>query len=787
MKKVLLVEDEAIIAFEEASQLRSFGYEVITAGHGEEAVRLASKELGADLVLMDIDLGEGIDGAETARRILADRGIPIVFLTSHSERETVERVRNISRYGYVMKDAGAFVLQASLETAFDLFEARERALESEARQRALLRAVPDPVWVKDTEGVFIACNGSFERLVDTEEKNVIGKTDYDFVGREEAELYRENDRKAIASGKPTVFEEPLTLALAGKKSVMETVKTPLFGRDGRLLGVIGTTREITERKRFEEALRESEAKYRDLVEKALVGVYIIQDGLFRFVNERFAKIIGYSVEEIVDKISIYETIHPDDRGIAEEYIQKRLSGEVASTEYEFRSIRKDGSFVHVRVLGTYTTYRGRPAIMGTTVDITDMKLAEEALKKKVLALSQPLNEPGDLSLTDLFDLEALQRVQDDFAAATNVASLITFPDGTPITKPSNFHPLCTMIRATEAGRLNCNASDAAIGRLNEKGPIVMPCLSAGLWNAGASITLGGKHIANWLIGQVRNEEIDKAKIIDYADRIGADREEFERAFAEVPVMTTEQFNKVARALFSFANELSLKAYQNVQQARFITEREKIEKRLEKSNQEKLVLLKEMQHRMKNTLGIVASLLSLERGRTNDNRVREVFLDLTARLHTIGRLYEQLYERDELAEVNLANYLEDISLALQATYSSGPESISLVFSLEPVGLDIKRAVNLGLILNELLTNAFKYAYPEGGGGEIRLSLEIRDSAVLRISDDGRGLPPDFAERKGLGLEIVEVLVDQLAGSFTIGNTGKGTEAVLTFPIRPSEPA
>jgi len=175
---------------------------------------------------------------------------------------------------------------------------------------------------------------------------------------------------------------------------------------------------------------------------------------------------------------------------------------------------------------------------------------------------------------DIFDLEYIQTIQDAFAKATGVASIITRTDGTPLTRPSNFCRLCIeVIRNTETGRQNCYKSDASLGRYNPAGPTIQPCLSGGLWDAGASITVGGRHIANWLIGQVRNERQDDARMLAYAEEIGADKDEFMQALSEVPFMSTEQFQNVAEALFVLANEISEKAYQNQQLAKTVRERE----------------------------------------------------------------------------------------------------------------------------------------------------------------------------------------------------------------------
>jgi len=171
-----------------------------------------------------------------------------------------------------------------------------------------------------------------------------------------------------------------------------------------------------------------------------------------------------------------------------------------------------------------------------------------------------------LSFKELFDLDQLQKIQDSFAQATGVASIITDPYGLPITTPSNFCNLCkNIIRKTEKGLANCIQSDAVIGQYNPDGPIIQACLSGGLWDAGASINVAGNHIANWLIGQVRNEKTDVKKVLEYAKTIGADQNEFAKALNEVTVMSFDQFKDISQCLYLIANQLSEQAYQRFKQ------------------------------------------------------------------------------------------------------------------------------------------------------------------------------------------------------------------------------
>ena len=216
-------------------------------------------------------------------------------------------------------------------------------------------------------------------------------------------------------------------------------------------------------------------------------------------------------------------------------------------------------------------------------EVAERKRMEAALEKRLVALTRPLDHPEGITFEDLFDPTAIQRLQDEFSAATGVASIITHPDGTPITQPSNFCRLCAgIIRCTQTGCANCFRSDALLGHQHPEGPLIQPCLSGGLWDAGASITVGDRHIANWLIGQVRDETQSDEKMREYARVIGADEAAVVEAFHQVPAMPLARFAQIAQVLFTLTNQISASAYQNVQQARFISERKQAEEALRES-------------------------------------------------------------------------------------------------------------------------------------------------------------------------------------------------------------
>ncbi|MDK9708892.1 MAG: PocR ligand-binding domain-containing protein [Desulforhopalus sp.] len=332
-------------------------------------------------------------------------------------------------------------------------------------------------------------------------------------------------------------------------------------------------------------LVESEKRYRTIFEQAAVGiVHCNLSGQILSANSGFANFLGYSTEELLN-LYIKEITFPEDIAADSQSIGELAAGKATRFAKDKRYVRKDGSVVwgHVTV-SVLDDEKGKPMmLLATTQDIHSRKMAEDVIARRVLSLTQPLTGAASVSFEDLFNLDDIQRLQDQFAKATGVASIITRTDGTPITKPSNFTRLCSeLIRTSAKGLANCRKSDAALGQLLTTGPIVQPCLSGGLWDAGAGISVGGRHIANWLIGQVRDETQTEEAIRRYGREIGIDEEQIAKAFQEVPAMSRRHFEEISEMLFTLAKRLSATAYRNLQQARFIADLKGTEEKLRHS-------------------------------------------------------------------------------------------------------------------------------------------------------------------------------------------------------------
>jgi PAS domain S-box-containing protein len=1033
-KTILLVEDEPLIAMGEKVALERYGYRVVTASSGERALELYPADPSLDLVLMDIDLGRGLDGPATATLLLELRPIPIVFLSSHGERETVEKTEAIASYGYVVKNSGITVLDASIKMAFRLFDANRRLVdtnrrladanlrlaEGERRFEALYRHMIEGAAlheiVRDESGVpfdyrIVDTNPAFERQLGIPRASVIGKTSREAYGVPEPP-YFDTYLRVATTAEPVVFE---TWFAAMERYFSISVYSPYADAFATIF------EDITERRQAESALRESEDRFRSIVENSAAGYFRIdREGLFRDVNAAWLRLHGYGkadeilgrhfsetqvgidregAQAIVDRlfdgmvvpaaefsrrckdgsigwhvftvtsirsggeivglegflIDISErkrievalaesegslrnalsaakagtwswnidtnenhwsdelwplyglekgcvapcwdswcaTIHPDDLSNVEKAIGAAVeAGNELSNEWRVRGAdrwlmsqgkpERDAAGRLVRYLGVVLDITGRkeaerafqeasrlnqqildsvqegiivydlelrclvwntfmetitgksaadvlgrkPAevfgfleksgvisgleralvgevvvtedfpfanegagrsgwatdisaplrsqsgeiigVIGTVVDTTAKKLAEDQASKRLVALTRPSGD-GTISFEELFDLDEIQAIQDEFSDATGVASIITSPDGRPLTAPSNFTRLCRdLIRGTEKGLANCFKSDAIIGAGRVDGPVVHRCLSGGLWDAGASIDVGGHHVANWLIGQVRDEAQTEEGMRDYAMEIGADEKAFLEAYRQVPSMPRERFEKVAKAFFTLSRQLSTTAWQNVLQARHIAERRRGEERIQSLLEEKELLLREVHHRIKNNMNNIHSLLDFQSVIAGDVATTEALREAGGRVKSMMLLYDRLYLSTDHNSLSIADYLPSLVDEIVATWR-GVFAGSVEKHIGDFVLEAKVLQPLGIIVNELLTNVMKYAFAGRPGGAITVSATLEGRLVrVEIRDDGVGMPEGVGPEAspGFGLRLVGALATQLGGTIRV---------------------
>jgi two-component system, sensor histidine kinase PdtaS len=216
--------------------------------------------------------------------------------------------------------------------------------------------------------------------------------------------------------------------------------------------------------------------------------------------------------------------------------------------------------------------------------------------------------------------------------------------------------------------------------------------------------------------------------------------------------------------------------------RDISDRKMVENKLRESLKEKEVLLKEVHHRVKNNLQIVSSMLNLQLDRLTDRQAVASFMESQNRVRSIALFHEKLYQSRDLARIDVGEYLRGVVTGLFATYGADPGNVSLRVEAEDVPLDVDGAISCGLIVNELVSNALKYAFPDGRRGEVRVGLRREGSdVVLEVVDDGTGLPADLDldDPGTLGLKLVSILAEQVRGTIEVRRS-PGTRFLIHFP-------
>jgi PAS domain S-box-containing protein len=256
--------------------------------------------------------------------------------------------------------------------------------------RTLVNTIPDLVWLKDVNSAFLACNPKFERLLGAKEADIIGKTDHDFFDKELADFFRQKDIEALEAGKPLVNEELVTYADDGHEEYLETIKSPMCDANGKLIGVLGVGRDVTEHKDTEKALKEKSNELQRSYERFQVAVNGSQDGIWDwdlytdeiYFSPRWKAMIGFEDYEVHNKFSIFkERIHPDDGKKVMKHLGKYLKNEISDYKVEFRFRHKNGNYIWVLARGAaLRDENGFPYRMaGSHTDITDRKRAENEL------------------------------------------------------------------------------------------------------------------------------------------------------------------------------------------------------------------------------------------------------------------------------------------------------------------------------------------------------------------------------------------------------------------------
>ncbi|UCE40803.1 MAG: PAS domain S-box protein [Candidatus Aminicenantes bacterium] len=583
-------------------------------------------------------------------------------------------------------------------------QAEEALRESEERFKILFQSAPDAYYLSDLKGTLIDGNKMAEKLTGYKKEELVGKS---FLKLrllpptqipKAAKLLMKNT-EGISTG-PDEFR---LHRKDGTKAMVGISTHPVKIKDQTL--ILGIARDITERKRAEEAIKESEEKFRMLAEKSPNMIFINKKGRIVYANQQCEEVMGYRREEFYSPdFDFFSMIEPDSIGIVKANFQKHIKGDEVSP-YEYSLITKAGKKIDAIVTTKLISFGGESAILGIITDITERKQAEEALRKseeKYRHLVENTNE---------------------VLYATDENGIITYIS--PVAKTlSGYSPSEVM----------------------------------------------GKNFMQFVF----KEDMEVA-LKNFQKNIKGKPEP-----SECRIVTKSGDLKWIRSSDRpiFLNELFL-GVQGVLSD--ITDQKRAEEEIKASLKEKEAMMREIHHRVKNNLQIVSSLLRLQARSIKSKTLIDTFEIAQNRIKSMALIHEVLYLSENLDKINFSDYIKRITNHLFAMFSRKAKKIKLELDVGEYYLDIDKAIPCGLIINELVSNAFKHAFPDGKTGKIQVYLNNKlDRYTVVVKDTGVGFPDDvdMNNTETLGLQLVNDLVKQIEGAYQLQRDG-GTTFKIVF--------
>jgi PAS domain S-box-containing protein len=839
-RSVLVVEDEALVAMTEKMQLEKYGYAVTTVATGEKAVEAVRFSTDIDLILMDIDLGSGIDGTQAAARILEDRDIPIVFLSSHTAPEVVAKTEKITSYGYVVKNSNITVLDASIKMAFKLFEAKQVLSAKEevlVYQREFMSYViqhsRSAIAVHDRDLKYLYVSQQYLDSYHVKERDVIGRHHYD-VFPDLPEKWRLVHQKALRGEVLSAENDPFERE-DGTTELTRWECRPWYERDGVIGGIIIYTEVITEQKRTEAALAETVKLLSRAQEMAHIGYWQLDLKANRLIwSDEVFRIFGFEPQQFtVTYESFLNLVHPDDRAAVDSAYTRSIEDGRSWYEIEHRIVLQDSGEVrnvHERCEHERDASGAVIRSMGMIQDISERKQAEgryqdlfnysndaifvhemgdDDLPSRNIDVNEQASRLLGYSRDELLSLSAKEVVPVEHAPsmfhhAQELAEKghLTFEtenirsDGRviPVEVSAYLHQegLRRFVVSSVRDISNRKHFEQELFNKNEYLEAILRTTPDGFWVVAPDRAIASVNDAYCRMSGYDAEDLMGMRIndIDATETPEESTLRIERVMENGSETFETKHRRKDGTLFDV--EVSSSRLDRpdgvffVSFCRDITDRKQSENAIRKLLHEKEMLVEEVQHRIKNNINTMTSLLSLQAQVADEPTAVAELENARGRLASLGALYEYLYRTEGDAHGSLHGYVMQLVLHETRVFPHG-EQVEISSEIEECIVPVKTLSTLGLIVNELITNAMKHAFRDHPNPRLVITGNRHDEGYeLVVEDNGPGFEAFNTGRatSGLGSTIVNSLIDQLGGSIHI-ESDNGAHVTVVFPITDEE--
>lgn len=620
-------------------------------------------------------------------------------------------------------------------------QAEQTLRENEQFLRSIYDGVEQAIFVvdvrEDDEFYFVGINPAHERLSGLRSVDLEGKTPEQSLPAELAAAVRQRYQTCLETGETMTYEE--CLCFQDEPSWWITNLAPLRDQQSRIYRIVGTSININSRKHTEKQLELQDTIVRTMAE----GVCLVRetDGTIVYANPKFEHLFGYAPGELngqpVSRVN-YEDGTIDSETIARK-IMEGIS-RLGEYSYEIQNVKKDGTPFWCWATSSKFDHPEQGVVyVAVHQDITDRKALEQELAHQRHLLEQEL--------------------------AHNRQLLDTFITSAPV-------GMCVL-----DNQLRYTLVNEALAANNQRS--AADHLGKTIWEIVPDFAAAQADVFRHAL--ITGETTLGAEVVsEMPDCPGVKRTWLVSLF---PIQTQTATALVFQVSDSDAAADSLGIIITE-----ITERKQAEEQIKASLQEKEVLLQEIHHRVKNNLQIIDSLLQMQYRRTQEPNAAAILLESQHRIKSIALVHEKLYRSDDLAHIDFSDYVRSLVANLIDSYQTSSSRVTVLTQISNIVLNIDQAIPCGLIINELVSNAFKYAFPENQTGQIQISLEVSAPGwlTLTVADNGTGIPADIdlQKTKSLGLKMVRGLATQLAGTAEI-HRQPGTLVQVSFPAGHTE--
>jgi PAS domain S-box-containing protein len=603
----------------------------------------------------------------------------------------------------------------------------QASLDKEQRlSKTIIENLPGIVTVVNSDNQLLRWNKNLGKELGYTEADIKEKSALDFIHPQE----QEKGAKAITK----VWDEGYA-SVEVRLPTKDGLNIPYFFTGVRfeteeepLMITIGFSR--AERESMQTEIRKGQILFGQLFHNAPLAIALVDDNYsIQLVNKAFESIFGYSEQEVFNRNIDELLVPPRLRAESEGFTIGAFKED--SLQVESVRLHKDGREVPVLVVGIPVKDEGDvESIFAMYVDISKRKMLEEEVAE-LLEREKEARQRAEMERN---------RIREMFELAPSAIALVEGPEHRFVYANEEYQKM-----TDHRAELQVPVGKA-VPELAEQGftEVLDEVYTSGNTLQGSEVRVKFK--------QPGSDNLSE-RFFNYLYK---------------PLLNTE--GKVENIFIEVVD---------------VTEEVLAKKKIQESLDEKVVLLQEIHHRVKNNLALVSSLLQLQKDEETDPTVQRNLSEARNRIYSIAKIHELLYQDRNLAELPFADYTEELIAALTQSNKYPGKEITCQKDLEQVALPINQAIPAGLLLNELISNAYEHAFPDQFEGAIIVRLKKSGAEVtLEVADNGIGMPEDYSQNtmQSLGWTLIKTLVEQLHGDYFVDTSTQGTKITVVFPIR-----